>query len=108
MGPCVRPARRVEPDAAAAAAYDALYRRVYRLVPPTLAPLSHRLAGGAPLRPVRRAAERRLGSGRRALVVPSLLSADAGAIAAAARDAEAAGAEWLHVDVPNERLEATF
>ena len=95
----VRPARRIEPDAAAAAAYDALYRRVYRLVPPTLAPLSHRLAGGAPLRPVRRAAERRLGSGRRALVVPSLLSADAGAIAAAARDAEAAGAEWLHVDV---------
>ena len=92
----VRPARRVEPDAAAAAAYDALYHRVYRLVPPTLAPLSHRLAGGA-LRPC---GARRSGASAPAvaLVVPSLLSADAGAIAAAARDAEAAGAS-VHVDV---------
>lgn len=42
---------------------------------------------------------RSLPSAPQALIIPSLLAADAGAYATAARDAEAAGAAWLHVDV---------
>lgn len=38
-------------------------------------------------------------SGREACVQPSLLAADVGALADAAREVEAAGASWVHVDV---------
>lgn len=99
----VRVARRVEPRPAEAAQYDALYLAAYRHAQPTLAPLSHRLsAGWARLASARAPPPRLSPSGRLALVVPSLLSADAGAYAAAARDAEAAApyaGAWVHADV---------
>ena len=102
----VRAARTVAPHPEAAAAYDELYGRVYSSVAAQLAPLSHRLGRGAATsaRAVARAqrpagAPPRLPSDRAALVLPSLLSADATALGSAARDAAAAGATWLHVDV---------
>ncbi|KAL1524918.1 hypothetical protein AB1Y20_019796 [Prymnesium parvum] len=99
----VHAALRLEPRADVAAQYQTLYRQVYQHMAPTLASLSHRVASGAP--PPRWAPRpsrpplRRLPSGRKALVLPSLLAADAGALSAAARDAAAAGARWVHVDV---------
>eukprot|EP00908_Phaeocystis_cordata_P009736 Transcript_20528.p1 GENE.Transcript_20528~~Transcript_20528.p1 ORF type:complete len:469 (-),score=202.01 Transcript_20528:288-1694(-) len=105
VGAMVRAAKTVAPQAEAAAAYDELYRRGYASVAPTLAPLSHRLARGAAAG-ARAAARRaaggapaRLRSGREALVMPSLLSADAANYGAAARDIAAAGATWAHIDV---------
>ena len=101
----VHQARVVEPEAGHAAQYDALYRAVYRHASHTLAPLSRRLASGWARRLAARARAAPLAlrpSGRRALVVPSLLAADAGAYAAAARDIEAAASylgAWVHVDV---------
>jgi hypothetical protein len=99
----VREARRVEPRPAEVAQYDALYLAAYRHAQPTLAPLSRRLSAGWTCLASPRAPPPRLSpSGRLALVVPSLLSADAGAFAAAARDAEAAASyagAWVHADV---------
>ena len=99
----VRHERRIEPEPSAATAFAALYTRRYVHVAPTLAPLSRRAS--LPLRPLpprRRATRLPLTmqhSGRGAVVQPSLLAADMGALGAAARELSAAGATWTHVDV---------
>lgn len=96
----VHPARRIEPHADAHAAYSALYRRVYAHVAPTIAPLSRRIAGGTLVPWTRDVRPKHLPrSGRLATVMPSVLAADAGALGAAAREAQLAGATWVHVDV---------
>ena len=114
----VRESVRVEPDATRAAQFSRLYRLRYAHLAPTLAPLSHRstipiegtssssspsLAAAASAAAVAAAAStaepRMPRSGRAVLVEPSLLAADVGNLAAAAREAAAAGASWVHVDI---------
>lgn len=98
----VRQAKRIVPNPDAAAEFAALFATRYAHLAPTVAPLSHRAA--SPLR--LDSAERGLGreltmrqSGRGGFVEPSVLAADKGALAAAAREMSLAGATWAHVDV---------
>ncbi|KAJ1458555.1 hypothetical protein M885DRAFT_513055 [Pelagophyceae sp. CCMP2097] len=91
----VRDAYRLEPDAAQAAALTGLYDKVYRHAAPALSRQGRRALrfGMAPRRTTT------LASGRRAIISPSLLAADFGALREATDDAVDAGAEWVHVDV---------
>lgn len=85
----VRPARRIEPDAKAAKAFDSLYDRIYRHGFSALKPLSHRAASEAT----------ETSEDKRGIVSASLLAADAGHLGDAADAVLHAGADWLHVDV---------
>lgn len=115
----VRERLRVEPNAAAKRAYDevfAVYERAaaasrelsHGLVAigrgsdsgtrPTPAPTAHptQAPSAHPLSPDHGHV---LPSGRAAVVMPSILAADFGALADEAQACHAAGAQWLHVDV---------
>ena len=102
----VRSAYRIAPRAPHAKRFDELRRTVRARLAPTLAPLSRSaLEFGATAQAAANATTatvttpRRLRSGRAAVVAPSLLAADAGALRDAAKAALAAGADWLHLDV---------
>ena len=99
----VRTSQTVEPQPNAVAAFDALYRSRYAHIAPALAPLSQRAS--VPASPLPRAlrpppARLTLPSSRRpAVVQPSVLAADIGALSAAALEVAQSGAGWVHVDV---------
>lgn len=120
----VRLAKRVVPSPDAYRAYDRVYR-IYRKLAVAVAPICHELtrssaaaAAGcdeedahsdeedAALIETARWSDPRdagalpsLRSGRKAVVMPSILAADFGYIAEEARRCVEAGARWLHVDV---------
>lgn len=99
----VHEARRVNPIPANTAQYARFYS-VYSHLASTLQRISHALALNETLPMLQTAqgsvrSDLKLKSNRPAVVMPSILAADFGHLAAEARDCESFGAQWLHVDV---------
>ena len=113
MNSMVRYCRKFNPSSANKMKYDAVFD-VYKRLSPAVAELAHSAAQNfAPSEPnlpssssetyspslERVTCSHILPSGRRAFLVPSILSGDFGYIVSESRMCSIAGADWLHVDI---------